>query len=66
MRLESDAYTIHIEVPENTDTADLRVTVNGKPIPVAQTGLELPQDPVKLRFRQNGLTQGPIPANIAH
>ena len=46
MRLESDAYTIHIEVPESTDTADPRVTVNGKPIPVAQTGLELPQDPV--------------------
>jgi hypothetical protein len=45
MRLESDAYTIHIEVPEDTGTADLRVTVNGKPIPVAQTGLELPQDP---------------------
>ena len=54
MRLESDAYTIHIEVPENTGTADLRVTVNGKPIPVAQTELELPQDPANQDSGKSG------------
>lgn len=46
MQIESDAYKICVEVPRSAAAEDLRVTVNGKPIPITPSSNNPPQQPV--------------------
>jgi hypothetical protein len=45
MQIESDAYKICVEVPRSTAAEDLRVTVNGRPIPITPSDHNPPQEP---------------------
>lgn len=54
MRIERDGYTIRVEVPKDSGTEDLRVTVNGASIPITRTHPEPLQDPIHKDSGQSG------------
>jgi hypothetical protein len=45
MQIESDAYKICVEVPRSAAAEDLRVTVNGRSIPITPSDHNPPQEP---------------------